>query len=577
MMNNSNDTANDTGVSPQSDNDAELQSTFAAPQQAYYAAPQPAYGPQPAHGPPPQATYAEYPQATIGVPYAPTVVKKKEKIAFIPDAYDFYFALFAFVLGYLCSRWVAFSWLGWGVALFTMLYVLTVTVYFKIKGVFVNSFFAWFWFAVLLLLGASYALFDNLGFAFARSIFIFGAAVYYVIIASGRTIKAKNGNYLLIDSLNAYIIIPFRNFLNQYKSFSYLAKGKYRGKVLPVIIGVLLAVVFIAILIPLLVRADSGGFGLVLKFISDIFDFRFAEFILYAVFAIPIAAFMYGLVSGSAHGRHTGTIKPESAEKKVAALRFAHSTTIFIVLGTVCLLYLVFIFSQTPYFFSAFTGNRPLGWLIYAEYARQGFFELCGIAAINLAILIVANITSKKQRVDSRLLKVFNIILASITLVLIATAFSKMAMYIDAYGLTMRRLLPCVLMAFLAIVFIALIALQKWGFSIVRFALVTGAVMFCALCLLNPDALVVQYNSNRFMSGTLKEYDVEVLWRAGRAGVSPALDVLEWTDDFILKSEISRYLESQLFSFNFYDESHRLSLESYHAREKLISAGVKYP
>jgi len=560
------------GLQPQPGHGPQPQAAYGLPPHATYGAP------QPAQGPPPQATYGA-PQPAYGPPYTPVFAKKKEKVIFTPDANDFYFAIFAFVLGYLCSRWVVFSWLGWGVALFTMLYLLTVTVYFKIKGALVNSFSVWFWFTVTLLLGASYALFDNNGFYFARAMFLLGAAIYYVVVASGRTIKAKNGNYLLIDGLNASVIIPFRNFINQYLSFSYLAKGKYRGKVLPVIFGIIIAIVFAAVLIPMLRRADSGGFGIVLKFISDIFDFRFAEFMFYAFFAIPIAAFIYGLVSGSAHGRHTDTIKPESAEKKVAALRFAQSATVFIVLGTVCVLYLVFIFSQMPYFFSAFTGNRPEGWFIYAEYARHGFFELCGIAAINLAILTVANITSKKQRVDSSLLKVFNIILALITLVLIATAFSKMAMYIDAYGLTMPRLLPCVFMAFLAVVFIALIVLQKWDFSIVRFALVTGAVMFCALCLSNPDALAVRYNTNRFMSGTLKEYDVEVLYRSGMAGVSPAYDVLGWTDDLTLRREIFEYLNYIRAQprLNYSGDAHRLSLDSYLAREMLISTAPRSP
>ena len=509
--------------------------------------------------------YAAPPQTFTLSPGMIHPIEKKPKIPFKPDIYDFCFAMLTFVLGYLCSWWVIFAWTGWGVALFTVLYLTMITVYFKIKGVFVKNRSVWFWFVVTCLIGISYALFENRGLAPVRSLFLLGAAVYYVILASGRMVMGHSGNFLLIDCLNAFIVIPFRNFFNQYVTFSVLRKGK-RGKSLPIFIGVLIAVVLSAILIPMLLRADSGGFKVIVDFFAELFAIHVLEFLFYAFFAIPIAAYIYGLISGSAHSRHTNTIKPESVERKAAALRFFQPATVFIVLGTVCVLYLVFIFSQTPYFFSAFTGNRPDGWLIFSEYARQGFFELCGIAAINLAILTVVNITSKKQRVESRLLKAFNIALASITLVLIATAFSKMALYIGAYGLTMPRLLPCVFMVFLAIVFIALIVLQKWNFSIVRFTLITGAVMICVLCLSNPDALVVRYNTDRFLNGTLKEYDMEILYRAGKAGILPALDVLERTDDKQLRFEIQQYIETWSFDIN---ESHRQSLESLIVRERL--------
>jgi len=412
----------------------------------------------------------------------------------------------------------------------------------------------------------SYALFDNVGLSAIRAMFLFGAAVYYVVVASGITIMKKTGNYLPLDCINGFVIVPFRNFLNQYASFSFPKKNGKESRPLPIIIGILIALVLTIVLVPMLLRADGGGFRVVVNFVTEFFTIRIVEFLFFAFFAIPIAAYMFGLISGAAHKRHTNLIKPEAVEKKIVAMRFAPSATVCIILCAVSGLYLVFILSQIPYFFSAFTGNRPEGWLIYSEYARHGFFELCAIAAINLTILTIVNITSKKKRIDSKMLKALNIILGFITLVLIATAFSKMALYIDAYGLTMPRLLSCVFMVFLAIAFIALIALQKWDFSIVRLTLITGAVMISVLCLSNPDALVTRYNSNRYINGTLQEFDVEVLYRAGSAGIIPALNVLNQTDDQALKDEITRYLAFQTRNTS---EPHTLSLESFLALQAL--------
>jgi len=479
---------------------------------------------------------------------------------------DFLFALITFVLGYLFSRWVFLRWQGWGVTAFTTAYLLTVTAYLMKKGIFVKSHAAWFWMAVTWVTGASYTLWMNVGFAGIRLLLLVGSAVYYVIVASGCTFMGKTGNYLLIDGINAFTLIPLRNIINQYVSFAVLGKKKKRGKILPVLLGVLFALILAAILIPILRRADSGGFSIILDFIEDAFRFIDLEFFFYAILAIPIAAYIYGLISGVAHKKGTDIIEPKPIKETVDALRILQPATINIVLGAVCGVYCVFILSQIPYFFSAFTGNRPDGWLLYSEYARRGFFELSGIAVVNLIILTVGNLLSKKRRIESTALKSLNIMLAVITLLLIATAFSKMALYIDAYGLTMPRLLPCVLMVFMAIVFIALIVLQKRDFSIVRFALITGSIIVCVLSLCNLDAIVVRYNTDRYLSGTLLRYDTEILWRSGSAGILPAIEVYEATQDQNLKKDLKDYLGYQNCM---YREANTQSLESYKAQKQL--------
>lgn len=515
--------------------------------------------------------------------YAPPVMAVKTRNPFKPVLSDFIFALIVFALGYLFSRWVFLSWRGWGVAVFTAVYLISITAYMVRKSAFANNAAAWFWFAITIVTGVSYAFWDNPGFNGLRSLFLFCAAVYYVIVASGSNLMGKSGNFLIIDGVNAVILVPFRNFFNQYISFSALRRDEKRGKGLPVFIGLLLAVFLLACLIPMLMRADSGGFKVVLRFIADIFTFDILEFMIYVLIAIPVAAYLYGLVSGAAHKRGTDTIKPEGAATAVSALRFFQPATIYIALAAVCGLYFVFILCQIPYFFSAFTGRTPEGWLNYSEYARQGFFELCGIAAINLVILTVGNVTCKKRRAESRLLKAFNIVFAVITLLLIATAFSKMALYIDVGGLTMPRLMPCVFMVFLTIVFVALIVLQKREFSIVRFSLVVGAVILCVFSMADPDALVIQYNADRHLRGSLPYFDMDVLRRAGEAGVLPAIEVFENTENKELKAELARYLYDysqwvdslRTSSSDLRGEAHTSSFESYRAREEIRGYGIR--
>ena len=502
------------------------------------------------------------------------IATEKAENKFKPSLTDFVFALVSFILGYVFARWVLFSWQGWGVTVFTTIYLLSVTFYLIKKGAFEKSKASIFWMVITWVIGASYALWENQGLAVVRSLFLFGSAGYYVIVASGNTLLGSTSNFLLIDGINAVIIIPLRNLLNQYVSFSALRKGEKRGSVMPALLGIIIAIILAAIIVPLLETADAGGFGMVLRFLRPTLGADFLETIMYIVVAVPVAAYIFGLISGAAHKKGTDIINRESAEKTVTAMRIVQPATINIALGAVCVLYLVFIFSQLPYFFSAFTGSRPEGWLNYAEFARQGFFELVTIAAINLAILTGSNLFSKKHRLESRLLKAFNIALAIITLVLIATAFSKMAMYIGVYGLTMRRLLPCVFMIFMAVVFVALIALQKWNFSIVRVALIVGTVMFAGLSLANPDAMVVRYNADRYLSGTLSNFDAEIAWRAGFAGVLPAIEVYNHTDNERLREEISRFLSvHNHIRFGVGDRTHLISFERQRAVQAVNDGG----
>jgi len=484
---------------------------------------------------------------------------------FKPDLADFIFALVAFALGYMYSRWVFTAMQGWGVTVFTTAYLLTATAYLIRKKAFKMSKEAVFWFAVTLIIGVSYALWNNVGFAGVRFFALFCAAGYYIVISTGTTMTGKTSNFFIVDCISTFIVLPFRNFFNQYVSFSAPVKAEKRGKILPSLLGLAVAAILAFILVPLLEAADAGGFAVIMAFVRSQFEFRFSYQIIFTIVTIPVAAYLYGLVSGAVHKKGTDAFSLEGAKDAVAVLRFLHPSTINIILGAVCVIYLVFIFSQLPYFFSAFGGARPDGWLTYAEFARHGFFELVTIAGINLAVLTASNLCSKKLRVQSRMLKIFNVVLAVITLVLIATAFSKMALYIGVFGLTMRRLLPCVFMVFLAIVFIGLIALQKWDFSIVRLSLIVGAVLIVGLSLSNPDAMVVRYNANRYISGTLSRFDVDIAHRAGLAGVLPAIEVLEHTEDWGLQSRIIRYLQFQYRG----GSPNEQSLESLRARQAL--------
>ena len=500
-------------------------------------------------------------------------ILKKGKAPFAADRRDSYFALFAFVLGFLFARWVLFAWQGWGVTLFTLLFCGSVTLYMLKKGVQIPK-TSWLWLVVVLLIGLSFSLWTNNGLAPLHGLLLFGSAVYWILCATGLLIQGKTSDLLLLDSYNALLVIPFSNFGCQYKGLALLGNNKLtRGRqVFSIVLGLSLSFIVAAMVLPLLMEADSGGFAKLINGILDGFrglGDKFWETFWQLILAVPIAAYIFGLVAGSAHKRGTGLFEKDSTLQKISGLRILPMTTVYILMGLLCTLYIVFIGSQFPYFFSAFVGQRPEGWQIYSEYARSGFFELCRIAVINLFVLTAANIMSQKHSRDSMFLKLLNVLLAILTVVLIATAFSKMVLYIGAYGLSMRRLLPCVFMTFMAVICGGVIALQKWSFSITRLAVGAGVVIFCMLCIVNPDSLVARYNADRYLSGTLENFDVEILYRSGPAGVDSALKVYEQTNDPVLQFKLKEYLLAEHQQADEVAGEPGDSLERAHARYRI--------
>lgn len=491
----------------------------------------------------------EFAEAAAQTAVGDTAVGNQLREPYEADRRDSILALFSFVLGFFFIRWVLLSWRGWGVSVFTIAYCYAVTTYLLKKGIRIMS-SGYFWLAAVLLTGASYSLYANNGLEPWRSLFLFCSAVYFVISASGCQIMGATGNWLLLDGINGMFIIPFKNFFCQYKSLSIhkYIKRSMGSQALSIGAGILLSLLVAGIILPLLMQADSGGFSRIAAGIYKYFQWvqaQLTDTIFEMILAVPVAAYLFGLVAGCAHNRGCRTFRREGLQEAAEASRILAPSTVYTVLGTISCLYLVFIGSQLPYFFSAFIGHRPEGWQIYSEYARRGFFELCQIAAINLTLLAAANLLCKRPQSSNFIMKTFNCILSLLTVLLMATAFSKMALYIGAYGLSIRRLLPCFFMVFLAIVCGGVIALQRWQFSIMRLSITTAALMICALCLLDPDGYVARYNAERYLSGTLESFDVSILYQSGPAGVEPALKVHARTADMGLKQQLAEYILDQ--------------------------------
>ncbi len=533
--------------------------------------PKPAKGWQPpAENPPPQNTeQAPPPQRPIS-PYSAAAWEKGEtetripaakppKKSFQADKWDGIFALVFFVVSYLLLRWEVL-WRGSGlrVGVFTLLYGGTVLCYAKGKKIAIRR-ESWFWFAMMLGCALGCSLWGPLsvsdgGYWVVQILFLLGMAVYWPMSLSGALFSGKTDNWMPLDMVRGFFTLPFGNFGCGASAIGQNAAKIRQGRtLLGILLGVLISIPILGIVLPQLMSADVGFQNLIERFFDNILHYL-ATFLLYGIFAVPTSCYLYGLAAGCFHKRYPEK-SPRDYEKSVGSLHLLPMATLYTALGIVCFVYLLFIGVQAGYLFSAFRGACPEGYSSYAEYARKGFFELCRVAAFNGAVLLAANVFSRKPCREAAALKGFNIALSLLTILLLTTAFSKMALYVSAYGLSVRRFLPCWFMAFLTVCFLMVIVLQFTSFSIVRGVAVTGSVMFVLLCLINVNGVIAGYNLSRYQKGALPDFDLSDVYDYGLSGVGPALEIYQSTQDEADRKAAGWYLYRMCVSAEFENSS----------------------
>ena len=155
------------------------------------------------------------------------------------------------------------------------------------------------------------------------------------------------------------------------------------------------------------------------------------------------------------------------------------------------------------------------------EHARRGFFELCGIAAINLAVTYLMILLSRRQ--NGRLplvLRLTGTFLSLFTILIIATACAKDWIYIQNLGMTVRRVGAGAAMLCMAALFVAL--LLKCYLPRVRIlpvALVVGALTLSVLGVGNLNRVAAKYNYEGYRSGRYESVDCNYLYDLGDEAV----------------------------------------------------------
>ncbi len=407
---------------------------------------------------------------------------------------DRFFAVVYMLVGY-CFIYV-FTGANDTIALsmFTVLYAVVVLCYLWAKEVRPPA-ESWFWLAVVLAIGIPFGFYSIL--YVLQILALMATAAYWTLSASGRLLQGgKTSQWVFFDFWNAVAMVPFGNFCQVRvltKAQSAPTEEKKENHIGAILLGVVLTIPALIIILPLLASADAG-FQLMVGGIVEYIQVHMFIILIRVVLAIPVSEYLFGLVFGGIHGRNADRIQTEKLQETGKKIRKVSDTAVCTALFVICLIYLLFVSLQGSYLFSAFQGKIPQGFT-YSEYARRGFFELCQIGAWNLVFLGCAELFSRSGSRRHRGLGRLFVLLSVFTLFLIGTAVSKMGMYISVYGLTVYRILPLTFMLWMAVVFMLIILRQKKVFPMIRICVLTGAVMFCLLCVFPIGAWVELYNT----------------------------------------------------------------------------------
>ncbi|MGE5456307.1 MAG: DUF4173 domain-containing protein [Ignavibacteriales bacterium] len=223
--------------------------------------------------------------------------------------------------------------------------------------------------------------------------------------------------------------------------------NKTTKMVLNILIGSIIGIPIAIIILFLLANADkyfNEFIGFILKFLSEIpsIDVIISNILILVVSFVIFHSIFINLLKNK-----DLKLKPVSYRE----INHVIASTILIIINTIFVLFLISEISRLTVNFL----HLPIEYT-YAEYAREGFFQLLLVTTINFAIILYyiyyLNIVNKNSFVKKLIL-----LLIAFSIILIFNSYYRMFLYIGAYGFTVLRLQVILFLTMELIMFATLI------------------------------------------------------------------------------------------------------------------------
>ncbi|MGH3448048.1 MAG: DUF4153 domain-containing protein, partial [Nocardioidaceae bacterium] len=192
--------------------------------------------------------------------------------------------------------------------------------------------------------------------------------------------------------------------------------------------------------------------------------------------------------------------------------------------GVVVAVFLAFLVAQASAMWGGHDFVRRTTQMSYADYVHQGFAQLTVATALTLATIALAVRKAPRTTArDQRMLRATLGLLCVLTLVVVASALFRMAVYQQAYGFTVLRVLVDAFEVWLGVLVVVVMVAgaRLSGWWLPRAALASGTALLLAIGLANPEAWVARQNIERYQA--TGKLDVDYLSTLG-ADATPTIE-----------------------------------------------------
>lgn len=358
------------------------------------------------------------------------------------------------------------------------------------------------------------------------------ASLLLLLVIAEVSFGEKMKNFLVRDYVKVFLL-PFKFIHPLFQTLSNLLSRRGVNKDQKVFSqvakGILMAIPALFVFLLLFSSADL----IFQKYVSDLISIDIEPEIIFRSILVLIATLVYiGAYSYSLREKQN-QIAARQNSKNHSVGRIESS----ILLGSVNVLFFIFILVQLTYLFGGESNISAQGFT-YAEYARRGFFELIAVAVISLLLLLTMEKYVIKKEADHALgFKVLSTALAVQVILIMASAFTRLSLYEEAYGFTTLRLYSHAFIILLAIVFCLLLCKvykKDKRESTFAFRVFISITLFLAVMnFLNPDAFIACRNIERL--ATTGKLDIYYLSRLSDDAIPNTIKVLNISNEDLRK------------------------------------------
>ncbi len=427
----------------------------------------------------------------------------------------------------------------------------------------------------IILLSSTYFIFNNQ---------IFNVLNVFVILALFATmiiwmLNDKLKFTLLLSKIFNIIIGPLEfigeTFKLVKKVFSYNKEDKNSKMVLfkRIAKALLISLPILLVVLFLLISADDS-FAKIFSWISDYIVelFTSVEFLylilrLFIIFILFIyfVSFIYNLID-----EHSSfnVIEKVTRPKEIKIDIF----TVNVVLTVLNIVYLIFSIIQVVNIIDRNSSE------VYSQSARQGFFQLMILSAINLVLVIISKINkSEKSNLANKYTKIMNILMVIFTIILIIVSFSKMNMYQEKYGYTRLRLFVYTALVTEGLLIIpTILYILKEKINLFYSYLGIILTMYVIVNFVNIDKMIAKRNVDLYFE--TGKIDFEYLEDLKSTDVIPDIKRLlnKTIDDEELTRNVNNYLYNKKIDMKKTETWQSYNISINRAVEELHSLDLKY-